>query len=519
MISQAVQNIPNNSAFNDFAQYRKDRNFFVTQKYEPPKEEKSNKYISIIAISALAAGFAVFAFMNGPKGISKGLDKVKNLLERKISNNPASPISKVYLSALQKVNSFIVKSESINNFTSLKDSLFKKLMGKKQWSKNLHARITNMFERIGRETVITSWHNTKHRMSVAFESLGKAEQSLLDQNPEKLVNINGKTLRVKEWVEILREGRKEIAETIGSNTVQNKLRSRYRQTKTATQGLENPTLEKIKDWKKKDLYQTFIADKLIEKDKNAILDNMMRFRQQISFNREDKLNLATELIQKAETAANTKDLNTTLQISLLKSDLQNGAANDRLLKQIANLEKSLYAENPELAGKSPVAELLTQAKNLIENKNEGKIQELMTIYKKLLPQKEFSKLEKQTETFIKSLDNSINIEAVQFFDKIRDLQIGSAPTDVLSIVTSLGLIGAGLLKADNKDERISVTLKAGIPVLGAMATSLYCTARLVAGGKAMATGLLSGWLLNKAGAYADNMRKKLQAAESGTNAL
>lgn len=100
------------------------------------------------------------------------------------------------------------------------------------------------------------------------------------------------------------------------------------------------------------------------------------------------------------------------------------------------------------------------------------------------------------------------METVQFYDKLRDLVLGSAPTDALSILFSAGAIGYGLTKADSKEEKISVTLKSGIPVVAAVGTSLYCSAGLVSGSKAMFVGLLSGLVMNKIGVYVDNLRKK-----------
>ena len=88
------------------------------------------------------------------------------------------------------------------------------------------------------------------------------------------------------------------------------------------------------------------------------------------------------------------------------------------------------------------------------------------------------------------------------------MRLGSAPTDVLSILMTGGAVGYYLNKSDNKDEKCSVTIKYGIPAIGAIATSLYCTARLVSGGKAMFFGLISGWLMNKAGVLVDDARKK-----------
>ena len=62
-------------------------------------------------------------------------------------------------------------------------------------------------------------------------------------------------------------------------------------------------------------------------------------------------------------------------------------------------------------------------------------------------------------------------------------------------------------KSKDKDERISASLKYGIPAVGAIATSLYSTAKLVSGGKSLALGLISGWVMNIIGNYVDKTRK------------
>ena len=109
---------------------------------------------------------------------------------------------------------------------------------------------------------------------------------------------------------------------------------------------------------------------------------------------------------------------------------------------------------------------------------------------------------------VKSLDKSIDTESVQYFDKVRDLVVGSAPTDVLSILGTGGVIAAGLHKAKDKDEKVSISLKYGIPAIGAVATSVYCTASLLSGSKSLIFGLLSGWAFNKIGVVVDDWRKK-----------
>ena len=63
-------------------------------------------------------------------------------------------------------------------------------------------------------------------------------------------------------------------------------------------------------------------------------------------------------------------------------------------------------------------------------------------------------------------------------------------------------------EAHGTDEKTSVILKSGIPLVGAVATSMISATKLVSGSKSIALGLVSGILLNRMGTFADNFRKK-----------
>ena len=132
----------------------------------------------------------------------------------------------------------------------------------------------------------------------------------------------------------------------------------------------------------------------------------------------------------------------------------------------------------------------------------------MEIYRHLLPPAEFQKLQRASDSAVKKLDRAVLLETDKFFDKLRDLELGSAPTDFLSMVTGLVTVGAGLTKAEDNDERISVSLKYGIPALSAIATSLYLGATLVSGGSALVLSTISGLLMNKVGTKVDEYRQK-----------
>lgn len=154
-------------------------------------------------------------------------------------------------------------------------------------------------------------------------------------------------------------------------------------------------------------------------------------------------------------------------------------------------------------------EVAIQRDNIVPN-----IEELLTIYKKHLSEKEYLQVEKLSKKLIKSLDVAIDTETDKLFDKIRDLKLGAAPADVASILTSVLVIIYGLSHAENDDERASIALKLGIPLLGGMIVSLYCTIGLISAGPSLAVGAISGLAISKFGEILDKMRK-----DKNTNTL
>ncbi len=166
---------------------------------------------------------------------------------------------------------------------------------------------------------------------------------------------------------------------------------------------------------------------------------------------------------------------------------------------------AFVAEDIVAGSKTKLNNKLAPHKKIIDDSTN----EMLNIFKNsnVLSEKEILRLEKNIAELQKRTNKAVKTEGDLLFDKIRDLEIGSAPTDVLGILTSLGIIGWGLTKADNKDERISVLLKSGIPVIGAMIISLICTVGLVSGGASLAIGIGSGLLINKIGEFFDKRRK------------
>ncbi len=526
MISSVGNNSYNNNVFRDFG-VNQNRNFFLTK---PQVEEKSsNKRGLVYAVgsSALLVGLGVLVLMRGlPKSTNKYIEKITSFIEKqleKASLKGSSSWQEFYIYTLRKLNSFKDKAQSINNFTSLKDILFKNIMIKNKYTSKIHKDISNLFEKISRRTVITSYNTTGKKFDALYEAFDNLDKSILKNNPNEKIIYNGKEYSKSELVRLARAHRYHIKRSVSNFMSDSELNKRYKYIKSVTSNLYQQFWdESFKDfWSKnnkfrrKEMWQTFIPEEKILAGKTSLADQVADVRNKISFNDADKRNLIGKQIQILENLISPSDKEGLDIIKKLKWFLKNpdgfNSNSDVFLRELAKVkerpfEKGLseaVIENQKKLRNSYIKSI----NDLIGDKRNGELQEMLAIYEKIAPY-DLVHIKPQVTKAVHSFDKSLNLETIEFFDKVRDLELGSAPTDILSILASGGMIAYGLTKAKDHDERMSVTLKAGIPIVGAIATSLYGTAKLISGGKAMLFGLISGAILNQAGGIADNLRKK-----------
>lgn len=207
----------------------------------------------------------------------------------------------------------------------------------------------------------------------------------------------------------------------------------------------------------------------------------------------------------------------------------------RLKKQedlMANLEKDVYAKITQakdtvwgkITGKKPENEmkfkdtytfwaensLMEKRKKLEEeglnviNALTGDNKTKKGVYQEMLELLHLNNEEKQAfEDSIKQLDKYLRkanaTECVEYFDKKRDLMLGSAPTDVLTALASLAVSGIAIGTADTKEDRLSRVISGALPVFAGLGVSTALTAMLFSGGKGMALGTGSGMALSALG--------------------
>ncbi len=134
----------------------------------------------------------------------------------------------------------------------------------------------------------------------------------------------------------------------------------------------------------------------------------------------------------------------------------------------------------------------------------GAYNEMVELLAPHLKQEEKSAFEESVKQAEKLLRKANKTECVEYFDKKRDLMLGSAPTDVVTALGSLVASGIAIGVADSKEDRMSRVISGALPVFAGLGVSTALTAMLFSGGKGMALGTGSGMVLSALGSAASH---------------
>ncbi len=496
------------------------------------KEKMGVDWTSGLGLTVLAIIGGSLMFSRGvQKNSSKYLNKMKEFFENKLELSgfeDSNKKAKFYEYSIRRINSFLHKSESINNITSLKDILFMKLMYKTKPTQKIHNSITKYFEGLSRKTVEKSYEKAGKyfkKMNTLFDNLDK---KILENNPEEIFEYDKEKLSKRELIERAKDHR-EIASLFIYNFIDKTSQNqRYEYMDKLTSTLYSKFWDasfkdfwsKDNKFKKKEMWQTFIAAEQIKGDKTHLVKNINYARELLAYTDSYITDLINNNINELSTLiplTDKKGYEIVEKIKYLAETPQAMVDNKKYI--LAELEKlkthkiSTVVDQEIIKVQEEYKEnCIDTIKRQIEDRGNGILQDVISIYNTIAPY-ELAKsgARNALKQTVEQFDESVKLESIELFDKVRDLKLGSAPTDVLTILVSFIMISFGLGNAKDNSERTSIMLKSGIPIAGAIATSIISATKLVSGGKSLALGFLSGIILNKLGNYADKGLKHYQA--------
>lgn len=501
-----------------------------------PEEARKTNNAKLIGLSiagaivTTAAGI-FFVLKGGPKGVSKGFKRLQNYLEYKVqqsklNNMSDTPLNRFYVYMIGKLDKIKHGSEAINNYTSFKDSAFKKIMYLSKPTRYLHQATTRLFEKIGRQAVVNAYKESTRTFNLARDMAAGTSMKAFSRKAGEVVEINGVKKTRLQWLEHLLKMDDDLAKIYEKHFGEEIRGSRYLRIKKSAKELE----EQFKDLKtfwSQDLVTSFMAEDAIAAEKTAIQKLVKSHRKDISYSLKDFHTDTDKMIIQMTHSISHNDI---AKINMLRNIrqsiykyIQSGTNDGKIRKEIlsgaddfrAEIIKAMNNNSMDKEVATNLLENITELRGMVVNFKSGKVEEMLDIYKKLLPESDYKTVEKFYREGVKNLDKSIKIETDDFVSKVRDLSLGSAPTDVLTILGGLGTLGYYLAKSKDNDERVSISLKYGFPAIAGLGVSLYGNAKLFAGTKAMAIGIGSSILLGKMGSFMDKKLKEYQQSKRG----
>lgn len=168
---------------------------------------------------------------------------------------------------------------------------------------------------------------------------------------------------------------------------------------------------------------------------------------------------------------------------------------DTIFEKLNNLKTSASAFNTNgisddaASSVQKIIQTIDEVQNSILNIKTGETEEMMSILRQILEPETYVDIVKPAmKRFRGELNKACSLEMNDAFDKLRDINCGSAPTDIGGIILSTGLLGLYTAQADNKDERVGVVLTTGLPILSTMGTCLFAAINQISGKKALLLG-------------------------------
>ncbi len=520
--------------FTDFKQPQNGY-FIQADQFSGSVEDKidKRKLALKIGIGLLLGGLTSFGLVKVvPKSAIKKFETFKQYLERKIEKETTNSKTAIfYRTALKGALSFGEKCQGVNNIISFKDIWFKRqVTDKVPVLKKGCSVISKWFNNISKFTVRASYNSATKAFGHLDDYLSEVERGILSKKPTEIVNINGERKTAKEWVALLASKRQRVNVDVNTHFTAAAFDERYPKMTEIMRDLENRVWDASfadkHNFVKKDTYFTFIAEKFLAIDKVNYAQNIRNLRANISYNTVDQAKALRDILHSNKKLINPKDAlaeqmhrDINKQLSALwgmdRRSLQYSKLQDEILHNLRGFEELIISGQAKFKYDAKTLDVVKEhnriMKEILYSSKKGTLDEMLEIYEKLLPPESYNKLKVQVGHSVKALDIGINNEAVEYFDKLRDLKLGSAPTDILSMIFGFGALGIGLASANDKDTQASIALKYGIPAIGGMLTSMVMTSMLVSGGKSLVGGFVSSLIMSKVGVEIDKQRKKFES--------
>ena len=468
--------------------------------------------LTVLGIAAFSKGFS--------GGFSKWLTKIsadakKTIFEINAKSKDLSLMQKIRLGFNKSLQLAADGLQASSNITAIKDSLSSCILNKLGMKKIVNG-INKFFKKIALKTKNNTYKEAEYSV-VDFcnylKNIAKQHNNPeLEQKADKIM---------KEYMASF-SSEKHIAR---SNKAWEQLDGMDKKVFNALFKKKGGFFKNLKQLK------SYVTSEIISKDKNA-LKNELRvsksrisnnisdvnenlkqafFDLQVSLDSSDKkiVNIIKELAKNLNESKTLKGSSEEAQRKILFGKIQAGLDD---LSKIAAGMKDKKAQNQLQGNINKIHELIQP-----ESYGKGYAQDALTEIKGMFAQGVDAAEYKTAKMYMERMNSKMNSaikKEVASYEKLAELRVGSAPTDILGILGPATLAGIIVASSKDKDERISKTLTAGIPIIGGIGMSYYGTLRGWTGARNLCLGAISMWLLNLTGSKVDEYTKNYRLEQN-----
>ncbi len=535
--------------------YHKEDTIEISEGKKSGSKKKKILFGSTIASTIVSAGILGMLLVKGFHGSSfTKLSKLAEKLSKDIqSTNLESTkdfANKAGFYAKKGTKKTLDGMQAVSNFTAIKDRFCDKIFRSNKVTTKFADKSKKGFKRIVDKTLGKKYDRVEIKvkdLTSLLKHYNITNLSNLDE-AQKLqqVTIKGTTKTLGEWIEILSSQTTslETAYDKGFSLGARKLRNQKRT------GLLSKLPKKIDErfFKNKGLfnkknYKTYATEDLSRTAKQQLQDDILSARKQVTNNIPNIHDNAKGFINSLSETINPSDKKTTDTIQLLKQKLEafkscSGANESEARKKISEEIASVVDDaikaikdntNYSSSEQAEIIKKFNGIKSSVLSANDnskGALEEIMTILKglnsqnlkstgkKIISDSEYRELSKLSSKISKGLKKATDLEIGEYFLKQAELEAGSAPTDILSVLFPVGAGAYAIAKGDDKDEKISAVLTTCIPLVGTFATFVYGTTKMFSGAKNLMFSMVTGAVISALGNYCDKLYKKYKASGS-----
>lgn len=527
----------------------------ISDTKNPKKKGKILKIITAtMGSSVIAAGIVAIVLSRGLNSttynkINKLLEGINESIDKSVLSKKSSNLMDKTTLILRKGLSKILSSlKAAANFTAVKDNAFDNLMRKNKFTTRIADKITDTFKKIATNAVDLNYRKafiqTNEEFSPEIINFLKKVKATPGIDLSKKIKIKEIEKPLAEWISDLENHHNGLIENFKLGFSKNARNTRAALREKSLEGLdkkvgntlwhENGGVLNIKKNNKK--FATYITETLSQEGKTELRNDIISRRKKVTNNITHNYNISQTTIREIKDKIDVTDKNSLGILRQISEKMdayktlggsQENSLRNNIVKEVGELFEKLQhtLEGSDRYTPKTYEQIKKQAnfiiKDILESSQKGELEETLTIIKGLqnagiMDDKTAKTLYKKAGQLTKQLNNATQMEANELYEKFAEFKVGSAPTDVLSLLFPAGVAVASIASADKKDEKVSKTLTTGIPIVGSIATMLLGTVKMISGPKNMIIGFATGAILNTIGNSLDKLYKNYQKEKSFT---